>query len=158
MRESDFHGRLERFLPKLPRDWKFVVEIRNKEWLVPRLLDGLRKHGVALAFVDHPWMPRPSEMLAQDMITADFAYSRLLGDRYEVEEITKRWSETVIDKTREIDEWADVTKTLQKRVPVYTFVNNHFAGHAPATVRELKARLGLETRPRPKSAQFALGF
>jgi hypothetical protein len=26
-------------------------------------------------------------------------------------------------------------------VPVYTFVNNHFDGHAPATVAELKKRI-----------------
>jgi uncharacterized protein YecE (DUF72 family) len=145
MTPIDFVGRLERFLPKLPQECRFALEIRNKTWIGPRLLDALRKHGVALARIDHPWMPRPSLMLGEEMTTAEFAYSRLLGDRYGIEERTKTWDKTVIDKSREIDEWAEVTKTLQKRVPVYTFVNNHFAGHAPATIRELKIRLGLET-------------
>ncbi len=141
---GDFAGRLDRFLVNLPRDWKFAVEIRNKAWLVPPLLDILRNRRVALVRLDHPWMPRPSQM-GEDMDTADFAYSRLLGDRHEIEAITKKWNQTVVDKSRDIEEWAEVTKTLQKRVPVYTYVNNHFAGHAPATIRELKARLGLET-------------
>ncbi len=145
MTPVDFAGRIERFLPKLPRDWKFALEIRNKTWIAPRLLDALRKNGVALALIDHPWMPRPSQMLAAEMTTGAFAYSRLLGDRYGIEEITKSWDKTVVDKSREIDEWTEVTRTLQKRVPVYTFVNNHFAGHAPATIRELKKRLGLES-------------
>ena len=142
---QDFAGRLERFLPKLPREVKFAVEIRNKTWLGPRLLDALRKHGVALAIIDHPWMPRPKQMLGSDPITADFAYNRLLGDRYGIEEITKTWDKTVVDKSREIDEWTEVMNVLQKRVPVYTFVNNHFAGHAPATIAELKKRLGLSS-------------
>lgn len=142
---NEFLGRLNRFLPRLPQDWKFAIEIRNKAWLSRPLLDLLHKHRVALARVDHPYMPRPAQTLGDGLDTADFAYSRLLGDRYEIERVTKTWGETVVDKSREIDEWVEVTRTLQKRVPVYTYVNNHFAGHAPATVQELKKRLGLET-------------
>lgn len=143
MTPVEFVGRVERFLPRLPHDWKFALEIRNKTWIGPRLLDNLRKHNAALAIIDHPWMPRPSQMTAEEMTTARFAYTRLLGDRYGIEEITKTWDRTVIDKSREIEEWTGVTQILQKRVPVYTFVNNHFAGHAPDTIRELKKRLGL---------------
>jgi len=145
MTAVDFVGRLERFLPKLATDFRFALEIRNKTWIGPRLLDALRKHGVALARIDHPWMPRPSQMLSEEITTGGFAYSRLLGDRYGIEKITKTWDKTVVDRSREIDEWAEVTKTLRMRVPVYTFVNNHFAGYAPATIDALKIRLGLET-------------
>lgn len=157
MNLNEFVGRLNRFLPKLPQDWKFAVEIRNKAWLSRPLLDLLRRHRVALARVDHPYMPRPVQTLGEDLDTAGFAYSRLLGDRHEIEEITKTWGQTVVEKSQEIDEWVEVTKTLQKRVPVYTYVNNHFAGHAPATVRELKKRLGLETSE-PIMNSHAQGF
>ena len=139
--EGDFIERVEKFLPKLPREIKFAVEMRNKAWITTRLLDALRKHNVALAMIDHPYMARPKDMLAIDAVTADFAYSRLLGDRYEIEAITKTWDKTIVDRTQEIDEWAEVTDVLRKRVPVYTYVNNHFAGHAPATVAELKKRI-----------------
>jgi len=141
MAEGDFVERVEKFLPKLPREIKFVVEMRNKAWVSSRLLDALRKHNVALAMIDHPYMARPKDMLAINAVTADFAYSRLLGDRYEIEAITKTWDKTIVDRTQEIDEWAEVTNVLRKRVPVYTYVNNHFAGHAPATVAELKKRI-----------------
>ncbi len=143
MTPVDFASRVERFLPKLPHDWKFALEIRNKTWIGPRLLNALARHNVALTIIDHPWMPRPSQMLGQEMMTAGFSYLRLLGDRYAIEEITKTWDKTVIDRSQEIDEWAKVASILQKRVPVYTFVNNHFAGHAPATIYDLKMRLGL---------------
>lgn len=141
MKEEQFVERLEKFLPKLPREMKFAVELRNKAWVSSRLLEALRKHNVALAMIDHPYMARPKDMLAIDAVTADFAYSRLLGDRYDIEAITKTWDKTIVDRAREIDEWTEVTEVLRKRVPVYTYVNNHFAGHAPATVAELKSRI-----------------
>jgi hypothetical protein len=50
-----FIDRLERFLPALPREMRFAVEVRNKTFVTPALLDLLRQHRVALAFIDHPW-------------------------------------------------------------------------------------------------------
>jgi uncharacterized protein YecE (DUF72 family) len=58
---NDFLARLVPFLKKLPKDHKFVVEIRNKSWLVPQFIEALRERGVALALIDQSWMPRPSE-------------------------------------------------------------------------------------------------
>ena len=40
---NDFLARLRRFLKKLPKDHKFAVEIRNKNWLVPQFIETLRK-------------------------------------------------------------------------------------------------------------------
>ncbi len=54
-----FLVRLAPFLEKLPKGYRFAVEIRNKGWIGPKLLGLLREHGVALALIDHPWMPRP---------------------------------------------------------------------------------------------------
>ena len=45
---DDFLARLAPFLKRLPKEHKFAVEIRNKDWLVPKLADVLREHGVAL--------------------------------------------------------------------------------------------------------------
>jgi hypothetical protein len=55
-------------LKKLPKEHKFAFEIRNKDWLVPKLADVLREHGVALTLIDQGWMPRPWEMKT---VTAD---------------------------------------------------------------------------------------
>ena len=75
-------ARLRPFLKKLPKDHKFALEIRNKNWLVPQFVETLRERGVALALIDQSWMPRPAQRFEKfDPITADFAYVRWLGDR-----------------------------------------------------------------------------
>jgi len=56
---NDFLARLRPFLKKLPKDHKFAVEIRNKNWLVPQFVETLRERGVALALIDQAWMPVP---------------------------------------------------------------------------------------------------
>jgi uncharacterized protein YecE (DUF72 family) len=109
--KSKFRGlgflleRLEPFLQQLPKDHQWVVEVRNKNWLSEKLYSVLRKHGVALALVDHAWMPRPRELFETgDPVTADFTYIRWLGDRKGIEEITKVWNTLVIDRTVEMGE------------------------------------------------------
>ena len=49
---DDFLARLISFLKNLPKERKFAVEIRNKNWLVPKFADVLREHGVALTLID----------------------------------------------------------------------------------------------------------
>jgi uncharacterized protein YecE (DUF72 family) len=47
------------------------------------------------------------------------------------------------DRSKEIEAWLKVMPTLAGRVKtVYGYVNNHFSGHAPATVRDLQRQLG----------------
>jgi uncharacterized protein YecE (DUF72 family) len=134
---GEWLSRLEKFLPLLSREMKWALEFRNKAWLSPRLMDILRKNRVALALIDHPYMPRPQEIMEKwDCVTGDFVYMRLLGDRYAIEEQTKVWDKVIVDRTRELNEWAELTNAVRERVPVYTYVNNHFAGHAPQTVWE----------------------
>ena len=48
-------------------------------------------------------MARPDELMKNnDVVTSDFVYVRLLGDRYAIEEVTKTWDKTVVDRSREI--------------------------------------------------------
>jgi len=113
------------------------VEIRNKAWLDDRLLDLLRRRGVALALIDHPWLPRPLELLRRiDPITADFTYIRWLGDRKAIEEKTKTWDKTIVDRAAQLREWVNVVyKFTGRGIVVFAYANNHYAGHAPATIR-----------------------
>jgi uncharacterized protein YecE (DUF72 family) len=67
---------------------------------------------------------------------ADFAYIRWLGDRKGIEEKTKTWDKTIIDRSAELREWVDVCRKISGRgVPIFAFANNHYAGNGPATVR-----------------------
>ena len=53
---------LEQFVPTLPDDLRFAVELRQKDWMgpevVPHLLELLARHGIALALSDGKWIAR----------------------------------------------------------------------------------------------------
>ena len=133
---NDFLARLVPFLKQLPKGHRFAVEIRNKNWLVPQFIEALRERGVALALIDQLWMPRPAQWFEKfDPITADFTYVRWLGDRKGIEERTKVWNEVIVDRSLELSEWAEILGKVHKRkIQIYAYANNHFAGYAPATV------------------------
>jgi uncharacterized protein YecE (DUF72 family) len=132
-----FLARLKLFLKKLPNDHRFAVEIRNRNWLDARFADMLREHNVALALTDQSWMPRPWEMPNEfDLITSDFAYVRWLGDRKGIEEVTKTWDKTIIDRREDLTNWVEVFRQFVSRnLKVFAYANNHYAGHGPATVK-----------------------
>jgi uncharacterized protein YecE (DUF72 family) len=133
---NDFLARLWPFLKKLPKGNRFAVEIRNKNWLAPQFVETLRERGVALTLIDQSWMPRPAQWFEKcDPITADFTYVRWLGDRKGIEERTKTWDKVIVDRSGDLAEWVKVLKTVHKRrIQIRAFANNHYAGHAPATV------------------------
>ncbi|MFY9732968.1 MAG: DUF72 domain-containing protein [Candidatus Acidiferrales bacterium] len=146
-----FESRLKAFFVKLPRvcDYRFAVEIRNKYWLKPRLLDVLRENNVALVLQDQSWMPRPKDLENYDLITTDFSYIRWLGNRKDIEKLTTTWNSTIIDRTADLQTWVDVCEKIQKRgITQYVYANNHYSGFAPATVelfRSLCKVRGIET-------------
>jgi uncharacterized protein YecE (DUF72 family) len=131
-----FLDRWRAFHPCLPGAHRFAVEIRNKGWLQPALLEALRERQVALALIDHPWMPGPralTEMI--DPVTAPFVYVRWLGDRHGIERLTRRWDKVIVDRAAEIEAWVPVIRTLLDRgLTVHGYFNNHYAGHAPASI------------------------
>ena len=133
---NDFLARLVPFMKKLPKGQKFAVEIRNKNWLVPQFVEVLRERSVALALVDHVWMPRPSALFDKfDPITADFTYIRWLGDRKGIEERTKTWDRVILDRSGELSEWVEILRKVHKRkIQIFAYANNHYAGNAPSTV------------------------
>src|ERR1700687_2909719 len=143
---DDFLERLIPFLKKLPKDRKFAVEIRNKNWLVPKFADVLREHGVALALIDQSWTPRPWEMKDQfDFITSDFTYVRWLGNRKGIEEITKTWDKVIVDRQGDLFEWVGLLKKVhERRIMILAFANNHYAGHGPGSVDLFRNLWGAE--------------
>jgi uncharacterized protein YecE (DUF72 family) len=139
MNENEFLRRLRFFLVRtknLPTV-RFVVEIRNKEWLTERLLDVLGENRVALALIDQSWMPRPWEQ-KMDLVTTDFVYVRWLGDRKGIEKQTATWDKTIVDRTEDLKNWANVLRGIVKRnLKIYAYANNHYQGHGPGTVKLL---------------------
>jgi uncharacterized protein YecE (DUF72 family) len=140
MNENEFLRRLRFLLARVKNSpVRFVVEIRNKPLLTERLLDVLRENRVALALSDTNFMPRPWEQKL-DLITTDFAYVRLLGDRKGIERETTVWDKVIADRTEELDHWVDLFGQIRRTtadLKIYAYANNHYQGHGPATVKLL---------------------
>lgn len=137
-----FIERLDVFLRDLPTDqFRFTVEIRNKAWLKPDLMASLARHGVGLTLVDQAWMPHGDEVAERfDLTQTPVQYVRLLGDRKRIEKVTKTWGEEVIDHAPSMERWARLLASfMQQGRRTLVFVNNHYGGHAPTTVRRLRS-------------------
>ena len=81
-------------------------------------------------------MPLPAQMNFE-YLTADVTYVRLLGDRKGIEKQTKIWDKVIVNRSKELRSWADVCQqTVRRGVSTFVYVNNHFSGHAPATVEQ----------------------
>jgi len=137
--QADFLSVLKPFLKTLPKGYQFAVEIRNKNWMNAEFADVLRDRGVALTLIDQSWVPRPWELKEKfDLVTADFSYVRWLGDRKGIEQETKTWDKTIVDRKGDLKRWADILKEMvlnKKLRKLFAFANNHYAGHAPAAVK-----------------------
>ncbi len=87
-----------------------------------------------------PLLPHPAD-LAQDLdvVTTDFVYARLIGDRKATEKATRVFDHVAVDMSASLGQWAALLKEIAVRTPkAYAFSNNHYAGHAPETIRTLR--------------------
>jgi uncharacterized protein YecE (DUF72 family) len=132
---------LAKFLPTLPRDIRFAMEFRQRGWIHDGILALLAEHGVALALADGKWIPRKQMQALAERPTADFLYVRLMGPNRDIVD----YSRIQVDRTREVESWSEVlwNAAIQSRT-CYVYVNNHFAGHSPATARDLQRMLRQE--------------
>lgn len=139
---GEFLSRLEQYLGALPKDFRYAVEVRNKNWLGPELLGILKQHRVALVLVDLLYMPHPADLAKElDLVTADFVYARLIGDRKRTDELSgKVWDHVVLDQGPRLAQWSELLQQLAPEVSqMFAYANNHYAGHGPATAGELAA-------------------
>jgi uncharacterized protein YecE (DUF72 family) len=62
---------------------------------------------------------------------------RLLGDRKGIELETKTWDKVIVNRTHEMKSWVDYLQPMKHRgKTILVYVNNHYAGFAPATVEQ----------------------
>ena len=136
---NQFLDRLDPFLEKWPKDVPVAVEVRNKAWMTPALGDCLRSHGAVWVVPDQAWMPTPLSVVQKlDVLTGPFGYFRLLGDRDAVDALTQKMDRIVIDRSEQVRLDAQAIYHLARKAPAFVFVNNHFAGHAPQTIQQLR--------------------
>ena len=129
---------LAAFLPQIPKDVRVAVEFRQKGWIHDGVIALLAEYNVALALVDARWIPRKSMMSLASRPTADFAYLRWMGPNRDIVD----YSRVQVDRSGELERWSEVIDALAERVDtVYGYINNHFAGHSPASARSLQRLL-----------------
>lgn len=138
--QAEFLARLDPFLARLPTTFRYGVEVRNKAWVNQALLDVLRAHRAAFVLLDLVYIPHPASMKL-DLVTTDFSYVRLIGDRKAVEAATDTFDHIVLDKSDMLERWAQYLLALLPRVRIYGYANNHYAGHGPDTIRDLARRI-----------------
>ncbi len=147
---KDGHQPLRRFLPQLPRDFRFAIEFRHPGWHRPQIIRLLEKHRVCWAWADiSPLNERnlaPFEFLPR---TTDFLYLRLLGD-YATKYTTDgkhlhRYEKLLWKREAALDSWAlKIERHLDEVQNVWAFVGNHYEGFAPETGQRLAQRLGFD--------------
>jgi uncharacterized protein YecE (DUF72 family) len=65
---------------------------------------------------------------------------RWLGDRRQI----SVFDHIQIDRSQQMAQWAQTLREMAKSTPrIYGFYNNHYAGHSPASVNQMKLLLDL---------------
>lgn len=137
-----FFERLDAFLQHLPGGHRYAVEIRNRNWLQPEFFELLRGNKAGFVLLDLNYMPHPDQLDPADLLTSGYSYIRLIGDRKAVDERTESFDKIVLDQGPRLQRWAELIQSLWDRAgQIYVYANNHYAGHGPATIRDLIARL-----------------
>jgi uncharacterized protein YecE (DUF72 family) len=144
---GEFTGRLDAFLGALPGGYRYAVEIRNPEYLVPGYFAMLARHGVAHVFNAWTRMPELADQAAQpESFTANFTVVRALlraGRTYE--QAVSRFS-----PYRSVGEPDPPTRDALVQIadrarrfgqPAFLFVNNRLEGHAPSTIEAIAEAL-----------------
>jgi uncharacterized protein YecE (DUF72 family) len=138
---------LEKFAAILPEEFRYTVELRHRSWLTPETEDLLREHRLAWTLIDLHGMPKAINL------TTDFTYVRWLGNRSDVSRLNK----IVVDRSDDLAQWAVELDRIAERVRrIYGYMNNHYAGHSPASLNALRSAMGMAPVGPPAGAQMTL--
>lgn len=124
-------GALHAFLRKLPQEYEWAFELRNKKWWTPDTFAALREARAALVWSVNQYAEVPPEE------TGDFLYTRLIGDR----ELT-RFDRIQRDLSPLLELWKEKYDKATRTRLAYVFVNNHFMGFGPGTAKLVQELLG----------------
>jgi uncharacterized protein YecE (DUF72 family) len=130
---TEHHSDFADFLHKLPKQNRYVVEVRNERFLNDEFYSLLKTHNTALALVDSPNMPQISE------VTSDFLYIRWEGDRQKVKGTLGKIE---ADVTENLRLWAETIKPpLSNRVQVFGYFGKYYSGYPPSDINFLLSLL-----------------
>ncbi len=132
---------LREFLALLPRELRFSIEFRSRDWITKDVLELLAQHNVALALVEGQWIPRDLMFEGALTKTANFAYVRWMGER----DLT-RFDMVQRPQDTNLQLWSElIAETCARTQSVYAYFSNFYEGHAPASANKLKRLFGQPT-------------
>ena len=126
-------------IQKLPFDkrFRYAIEARHRSWFDNEVYSFLRKNDICLAWSQLEDIQTPT------VVTTDFIYLRLMGDRSIPEE---EFGTIQKDRTIEMKAWAAVINKLSKNKKLkngFVPTSNHYAGFAAATANMFRTFVGL---------------
>jgi uncharacterized protein YecE (DUF72 family) len=146
---AQFSHALDAFFGKLPKDWPYGIEIRNRDYLTPEYFGLLAKHGVTHVYNSWTDMPSVNEQMAMpgSATNANLVAARFLmtpGRKYD--EALKLFQP--YEHLREPDEDARKAgaalivggERYEPRRKTFVYVNNRLEGNALETIAAMIAR------------------
>ena len=143
MPADEFCSRLDQFFLRLPRDFRYAVEVRNPTLLNAQYAQMLARHGVAHVYNHWSYMPPLMEQHTRlHGFTAVFTVLRLLTPLKLSYAAAKKQAEPYTKIVEELPQMRQETVQLARQAVsegrrAYVLVNNRSEGNAPLTVQAL---------------------
>jgi uncharacterized protein YecE (DUF72 family) len=133
---------LRNILPYLDKGFRYAVEVRHRSWFQDLAYNFLANNNMCLVW------SQLADIRTPPIVTSDFVYVRLIGDR-SIQE--KDFGRIQIDRIKEMKKVArnfkkdsDEGSNLSGVKFSIVAANNHYAGFGPGTVNIFRQLLGLE--------------
>jgi uncharacterized protein YecE (DUF72 family) len=132
---------LRNILPHLDKNFRYAVEVRHRSWFQDLAYNFFANNNMCLVW------SQLADIRTPPIVTSDFVYVRLIGDR-SIQE--KDFGRIQIDRIKEMKKVArnfkeDINEGKLSDVKLaIVAANNHYAGFAPGTVNIFRQLLGLE--------------
>ena len=127
---------LRNFLARLPKEIRFAVEFRNREWLVDWTFEELEKNSVSMCLVEGGWIPREMMFESIEKLRTNFAYVRFMGER----DLTT-FDRVVRPQDAGLQIWKEEIERVKAK-DIFVYFSNFYEGFAPESVNKLKESLG----------------
>jgi uncharacterized protein YecE (DUF72 family) len=127
---------LRDLVPTLDNKFRYAIEVRHRSWFQDLAYSFFAENDICLAW------SQLAELQTPVVVTTDFVYLRLIGDR-RIQD--KDFGRIQIDRTNEMQKWADSIKKVEQeevKLAIMT-ANNHYAGFGPGTANAFRNMLGL---------------
>jgi len=143
--QTEFLKRFEKFISFCPEGYSYAVETRNPNYLNKSYFDFLKANRLYHVFLQGYYMPSVFGIYNtfKEYIN-DLVVIRMHGsDRKGMEDKAQNeWNKIIEAKDNELSDLAHMIQyLLDRKIHTYLYINNHYEGSAPLTIRRIMERL-----------------